>query len=209
VDGKNFDSLVKQMAESQSTRRSTVKRALGLAGGGALALITGRTTQAAKKRNLGQSCMEDADCLSSDCLPKDSRGRRLCGCGDGYSLCGGVCLYTDLDSNNCGGCGIQCSKQEGEICCGGDCVDFLDDPQNCGGCGVVADTVRGEACCTGSVTQLGTEENCASCGDVCGSGLSCVLGGGGYSCELDPGCDYYTITGTGTFTGTVTVTCLT
>jgi hypothetical protein len=209
VDGKNFDSLVKQIAASQSTRRSTVKQALGLVGGGALALITGRSALAAKKRSLGQSCMEDGDCLSDDCLPKDSRGRRLCGCGDGFSLCSGVCQRTDLDPRNCGACGNQCDKQTGGNCCDGQCTDIVTDPQNCGACGVVADTARNEACCSGSVTQLGTEENCASCGDACAYGLSCVLGGGGYSCELDPGCDYYTITGTGTFTGTVTVTCLT
>jgi hypothetical protein len=29
-------------------------------------------------------------------------------CNSGYSMCGGRCLNTSSDPNNCGGCGIVC-----------------------------------------------------------------------------------------------------
>lgn len=80
-----------------------------------------------------------------------------CSCPNAQTACGGVCVDTQNDTNNCGSCGTQCPLdatcqsgtccQAGQALCGGACVDPQSDPNNCGACGVVC--VGSEASCTG------------------------------------------------------------
>ena len=73
------------------------------------------------------------------------------GCVPGRTLCGAVCVDTESDPINCGGCGVACAA--GEACvgrryeaagcpgtqmdCGGMCVDTQSNDVHCGGCGFV------------------------------------------------------------------------
>jgi hypothetical protein len=78
-------------------------------------------------------------------------------CPPPLTLCGGVCVDTMNDPNNCGGCGMVCPDgslciggmcvpmdpcegiicADGLSCCEGECVDLMRDPDHCGGCGLV------------------------------------------------------------------------
>lgn len=78
-------------------------------------------------------------------------------CADGTSRCGNRCTTTDLDPNNCGGCGKKCAA--GEVCSDGacgvacppgyamctnggpHCAKLESDPNDCGACG---NTCNGE-----------------------------------------------------------------
>ena len=70
-------------------------------------------------------------------------------CQAGLLNCGGVCVNTDTDRDNCGQCGDTCADTEvcdggtckaicepGSQLCQGFCSDPFSDPQNCGGCGI-------------------------------------------------------------------------
>src|SRR5262249_57099660 len=53
----------------------------------------------------------------------DSGG--LCGeraCNVGQSCCGGSCIETQTDINNCGGCGSSCAAMRSDACVGGHCT---------------------------------------------------------------------------------------
>ncbi|MFK7987845.1 MAG: hypothetical protein AB8I08_17640 [Sandaracinaceae bacterium] len=69
------------------------------------------------------------------------------GCDLGQTDCSGLCVRTDIDRTNCGGCGVVCPA--GEVCddgtcrggclsprviCDDGCVDPGSDPDHCGGC---------------------------------------------------------------------------
>jgi hypothetical protein len=114
------------------------------------------------------------------------------GCGDdsgttcpqGTATCSGICVETDVDPNNCGGCGDVCDT--GETCssgqcelvcsggttdCGGDCVDTNIDPANCGGCGDVPNAgdnicTVGEVC-TAGVCALHCTNGTTDCDGSC------------------------------------------
>jgi hypothetical protein len=71
----------------------------------------------------------------------------VCGaCPMGQTACGGSCVTTATDSNNCGGCGITCNAAGSETCiagvcncaagmdCSTYCINTTSDPNNCAGC---------------------------------------------------------------------------
>lgn len=76
----------------------------------------------------------------------------------------------------------------GELMCGGVCVDTLSDPENCGSCGVTCQMTSGLGGCDGGVCaprwsdcQM-VGDPVAPCADVCTTeGASCVEGGCGGS----------------------------
>ncbi len=137
-------------------------------------------------------------------------------CPAGQTLCGGVCVDTTTDPNNCHFCSVRCPTgascvsslcqcPAGQVPCGGACIT-LDTNQNCGACGHVCDlsgtgalgTCSGSACtCAAApVLDCGTTASpqCvngstdqSNCG-VCGH--ACGLGGctgGVCTCNTDPG----------------------
>ncbi len=82
------------------------------------------------------------------------------GCPPYQSLCGGSCIPTSIDPNNCGGCGVQCTGttacsagtcashcQTGLTACSHSCVDTSSDNANCGGCGHACPS--GQGCVAG------------------------------------------------------------
>lgn len=66
-------------------------------------------------------------------------------CPMGKTECGGECVDTKTDTNNCGMCGTTCAMTEtclqglcckmGETLCNNACTATLSDPKNCGMCG--------------------------------------------------------------------------
>ena len=88
-----------------------------------------------------------------------------CGCPLDKEKCGDNCVDTDLDNQNCGGCGNVCITTGGhtcwegnctcppsipEACPDGMCVNFEHDPTHCGGC---AYRCRNERCQAGHCMQ--------------------------------------------------------
>ena len=132
--------------------------------------------------------------------------------------CGGVCVNTALDINNCGGCGVVCPPPVGGeatctagVCgcdCGGKtncsnvCTDTSADPKNCGACGrVCTDPIGGTALCASGecVDDCGSLAVCGrTCADLQSSLENC--GGCGNVCPPPPnyatavcqagGCDF-------------------
>lgn len=84
-------------------------------------------------------------------------------CVGAQVACGGLCVDTQSDVQNCGGCGIACTGAalcSGGVCCGalfdvcgGACVDLTNDPRHCGVCGLACP--QGTECSLGAcVTPL-------------------------------------------------------
>ncbi len=102
-------------------------------------------------------------------------------CEDGWSDCDGNrsngCETSVNDVNHCGGCDIKCADQfpgSTPNCVNGQC-------QFSGQCNPPLADCNSQAGCE---TQLGTNANCAGCGDNCRSrGLTCVNGSCQASCS--------------------------
>jgi len=88
-------------------------------------------------------------------------------CPPGLTDCGGKCVDTKKDPNNCGVCGTKCKS--------GLCVNGLCCPPGANQCG---NSCCSFTCCPGNVctdTQ-NDKKNCGSCGNVCPSGDICKNG---------------------------------
>lgn len=119
--------------------------------------------------------------------------------GAGQMACGGVCVDTNTDNNNCGTCGTSCgagSCQNGICCptgqtnCGGTCVDLTADGSNCGACGNTCGSgtcqtdngmttccPQGQTNCNGTCVDLTSDEaNCGTCAMACGGSDTCCSG---------------------------------
>jgi len=95
------------------------------------------------------------------------------------SQCGGGCVDTTSDSQNCGSCFAACI--DGEKCSGSVCKcssGNLGDNGNCGTCGNVCS--HGEQCTNGACAcqggTFGDDNNCGTCGNVCTHGEHCAGG---------------------------------
>lgn len=94
-------------------------------------------------------------------------------CGVNSYLCGGSCVVTVTDPNNCGGCGIQCSSSQ--VCAQSRCMA----PGQC---------PQGTQACNGTCVDFSSDNNnCGTCNHACGSGTGCVGGGCVPSIRLDGG----------------------
>jgi len=101
----------------------------------------------------------------------------------------GTSATTGTSSSSTGGT-TGCSAQQ--LNCGGTCVDSRTDPDNCGGCGVSCDGDAGLACsagvcssscltplvvCDRACVDRGSDSaNCGTCGNVCPANQGCVDG---------------------------------
>lgn len=90
-------------------------------------------------------------------------------CGASLTLCDGLCVNLQNDSNNCNGCGRRCQFANGVgVCMNGSCA--------------LASCNQGYANCNGDLGDgcelpLNTASNCGACGRACMAPLSvCVMG---------------------------------
>jgi len=95
--------------------------------------------------------------------------------------CGNVCIDTNIDARNCGGCGVQC--EAGTVCANGKC--------GCLPTGVACGT--GQSCCgtSGCKSTASDINNCGACGKACGAGSTCEAGAckcGGVACTTGQVC---------------------
>ena len=81
-------------------------------------------------------------------------------CGSGTQSCGGKCVDTLGDRDNCGACGAACPA--GQVCVAGACAAGCPSPEkNCSGACVATDT---------------DPANCGACGTKCPAGQLCSGG---------------------------------
>ncbi len=109
-----------------------------------------------------------ADAATDTSKPTADAGHDVAhSCSVGKAACGGACVDTATDVDNCGACGHTCAP--GDVCSTGNCSPY------CGG---------GTSLCSGSCTNVQTDPaNCGKCGNVCPSGMPfCSLGGCSLTC---------------------------
>lgn len=81
-------------------------------------------------------------------------------CETGQMECDGVCVDTETNVANCGGCGVAC--QPGQVCAAGDCMTSCPDGQ--------------DACDGGCFDLQSSRLNCGACGAACDAGEICDAG---------------------------------
>jgi len=135
-------------------------------------------------------CPENATCSNSD----------QCVCPGGKSICGGKCVDTRTDANNCGKCSNKCASyltcQSGNcLClggktdCSGKCVDTKYNINHCGKCGNKCAsylTCQSGSClcpggkkteCSGKCVDTQSDSNnCGKCNNACPLGSTCQSG---------------------------------
>ena len=92
----------------------------------------------------------------------------VCVCPIYQSFCGGQCIPTSSDANNCGACGNACTGAT--ACSGGVCSSTC---------------MPGLTACSGACVDLGSDDdNCGACGNKCPAGQGCVTSASGTgSCQ--------------------------
>jgi len=101
-------------------------------------------------------------------------------CGTGVTLCGAVCVNTDADPVNCGGCAEACAA--GQECVAGACASgSTGSGGSSGDAGVTCGTgvtLCGAVC----VNTDADPANCGACDQACAAGEACVSGACALSC---------------------------
>jgi hypothetical protein len=97
-------------------------------------------------------------------------------CEDGLLLCGGTCVDTNADPDNCGECGQSCAQ--GQTCEDGECLGQGGAGGAGGTGGAGGGCGEGQTDCAGSCVNLQTDStHCGSCGVLCASDRTCIDGG--------------------------------
>jgi hypothetical protein len=110
-------------------------------------------------------------CGTTSCSGGQACVNGACVCPAYQTFCGGACIPTSTDPNNCGGCGVKCAAPL--ACSGGTCAS---------GC------LPGLDACAGScIDRLADNQNCGSCGNVCPTGKGCVKGSCATAVAVGPG----------------------
>jgi hypothetical protein len=157
VENRDLDRLARDLAAGGVSRRSALRRLLGLSLGilapAALAdnaRAEGGCTNGRVKCD-GKCCPKNAKCKKGKCKCKkgyEKCGKKCCSvCAPSEAFCSGECVDLDVDEANCGDCGIECGPgaacqdgkclpecAAGETDCSGVCVDLTNDANNCGQC---------------------------------------------------------------------------
>ena len=148
------------------------------------------------------------DASYEDCLGRCTQGLQCCDDAFGAGVRG--CVDTQLDTHNCGGCGVTCRPDEQCLSgscgcpsaeCRGRCVDLAWDPDNCGACGAscggnlpicflascrTCEGTGGMPCGEECPRVLEDEQQCGGCGQPCGENEACVGGSCvGGSCDAE------------------------
>jgi len=132
--------------------------------------------------------------------------------GAATATCNGLPTDLQIDTQNCGACGIVCAgiaavcvggacgcpPATGGLCADG-CDDLSSDPRNCGACGNACGPglaclngtcgCADESMCAGQCTDLESDPgNCGSCGNTCGPKQKCVSGACTGACVTNGDC---------------------
>ena len=155
-------------------------------------------------------CPGDLQCSPSGLCAQKCDADAANSCTGGQSCCGGLCIDTTSDINNCNGCGITCSGAD-TLCCGGTCTDPLVTTQHCGTCANACSTANGTPSCSGGNCVFACNPgygHCAGdtgcdtanlnslhqCGSACVDCTTAILHASGAACSGNGGtsCDYST-----------------
>jgi hypothetical protein len=186
MDQERFDRMSRALASSTS-RRAGLRALVGLASVVAAAsMVDGTSAARLVCRRLDASCSRGSQCCTGQCgsaAPHARRGRNRCSCAGGLTNCGGNCVNTAIDLDNCGACRNHC-ESETAVCFSGECCIPNCEGRCAGddGCGGVCPDLcaDGTACCAnlGICTRL----------DCVGTQFRrCVKLAGGCVLEHNPG----------------------
>jgi hypothetical protein len=151
--------------------------------------------QVPKTCNGGPPCGPEDQCCSSGCADTNSDPKNCGGCAR-PCLAGQTCVAgTCTTPTSCNG-GPVCPPAD--ECCTSGCADTSSDPKNCATCGHACPMgescveskcqggpscngepacTGGETCCMDGCTNTNTDpNNCKTCGNLCGTGQTCVKG---------------------------------
>lgn len=118
----DFDSIARELAAGEISRRSALKRLAGAGLGLGAAIVPAGVSEA-----MGGGCPPGRKKCGKRCCPKNARCQRgRCKCKPGFRKCGRKCVDTDTSIKHCGACGDACGT--GQACVDGDCVTQICTP---------------------------------------------------------------------------------
>jgi Stigma-specific protein, Stig1 len=118
-------------------------------------------------------------------------------CSSTSSTCDGVCVDTNTDPRNCGGCGVRCMGTQ--ACCRAVCANTTDDCGTCGNrCPPPAGGTHAAAACPAGVCSFVCETGFGDCDGIRTNGCETALGpctvgqgacsrSGTFQCGMTPG----------------------
>ena len=181
-----LDSLARELAGGELSRRSALKRLAGGALAAGVASIPGAEALAARQ---SKRCPQSRRC-GDKCCPAHAKCKRgKCKCNDGYTKCGKKCADLQTSVKHCGGCDQPCAVNEG--CNAGQCRHTCTIADDCppdgqcgvksctnGFCGYAPNPTIGTSCQSGGESGIaqcnGTEIFCETfCSNPANAGATC------------------------------------